>query len=405
VYSTGVLAYELLCGRQAFQGDGLLAVMRKVLTERPPPMETLWSRMFPEIERIVFRAMAKGPDDRYATADAMRTALAQFLERSREAIRAADLSDQPTVVDQPVVQQPAETRWRVAAVVAAVTVMAVAGVTRQYWIPAPVPAAAVTNGSGPVLDSSTAGSAGSAASVQAPSIGATASRPGAPADARSRQPEESAGNTPVATATELVSARQLFLGHTGAAPTPGSLAGSGSNAGLRYRLIQKTAAGDEIEVDPRTMFRSGDRVRFAFESNLDGYLYVVQEGSSGRWAMLFPHPQVNGGRNAIERFRQYTVPENGWFVFDSNPGTERLFVFLSREPVNQFPGVNQPLTGPQTVTPAVVEELGRSVRARDLVFEEEKPAPGGKTGAATYIVNRDELGKSVATTIQIAHGQ
>lgn len=89
VYSTGVLAYELFTHRRAFEADNITAVMLKVLSEEPPPMETAWSAAFPEIERIVYRAVAKSPDDRYATAEDMRNALAAFLAASRAAIAAA----------------------------------------------------------------------------------------------------------------------------------------------------------------------------------------------------------------------------------------------------------------------------------------------------------------------------
>lgn len=89
VYSTGVLAYELFTHRRAFEADNITAVMLKVLSEEPPPMETAWSAAFPEIERIVCRAVAKSPDDRYATAEDMRSALAAFLASSRAAIAAA----------------------------------------------------------------------------------------------------------------------------------------------------------------------------------------------------------------------------------------------------------------------------------------------------------------------------
>jgi hypothetical protein len=187
----------------------------------------------------------------------------------------------------------------------------------------------------------------------------------------------------------------------------GTAATPAANAGLRYRLIQQSSAG-EADVDPSTTFRSGDRVRFSFESNIDGYLYVIQQGSSGRWSVLFPHPEINGGRNAIRRFENYQVPSEGWFHFDSNPGTEQVFVLLSREQLTQLPGLDQPVTRMETVGASVVEDLQRSIKSRDLVFEKERgdrAAPGGKANQATYVVNRDELGKAVAASIQLTHGQ
>jgi serine/threonine-protein kinase len=89
VFSTGVVAYELMTHRRAFDGQNVTEVILKVLSDPPPPMETGWSAKFPEIERIVGRAMAKSAHERYATADDMRTALAAFLASSRDRIAQA----------------------------------------------------------------------------------------------------------------------------------------------------------------------------------------------------------------------------------------------------------------------------------------------------------------------------
>jgi hypothetical protein len=193
---------------------------------------------------------------------------------------------------------------------------------------------------------------------------------------------------------EDVSAKQMFS--------------PGVNAGLRYRLIQQLPGNVEADVDPATPFHSGDRVRFSFESNIDGFLYVVQQGSSGRWTVLFPHPEINGGRNAIRRFEQYNVPTDDWFEFDANPGTEQVFVFLSREPLNQLPGFDQPVTKTETVNASVVGALQASIKSRDLVLQKDRgdrvPSTG-RTSQATYVVNRAEVGKAVAAVIELIHGR
>ena len=77
IYSTGVLAYELLTGRRAFDGENITAVMLKVLSEFPAPIDTSRLGVPPEIARVVNRAMAKSPDDRFSSAGEMRTALAE----------------------------------------------------------------------------------------------------------------------------------------------------------------------------------------------------------------------------------------------------------------------------------------------------------------------------------------
>ena len=86
IYSTGVMAYQMLSGRRPFEADNdsLSSVIIKVISETPRPMNTAVSRMLPEIETIVSRAMAKAPEDRYQTADEMRGALSAFLDSSRE---------------------------------------------------------------------------------------------------------------------------------------------------------------------------------------------------------------------------------------------------------------------------------------------------------------------------------
>jgi serine/threonine protein kinase len=87
VYSTGVLAYEMFTHRRPFDGNSIGTIVAKVLSEPAPPLETEWSRTFPEIERIVHRAMAKSVQDRFATAEDMKNALTAFLGSSDAAIR------------------------------------------------------------------------------------------------------------------------------------------------------------------------------------------------------------------------------------------------------------------------------------------------------------------------------
>src|SRR5262249_25717224 len=64
------------------------------------------------------------------------------------------------------------------------------------------------------------------------------------------------------------SATKLFYAKEGQGP-------STTHPGLRYRIFQVNRANDAAEVDPATVFQSGDRIRFSFESNVNGHLYVV----------------------------------------------------------------------------------------------------------------------------------
>jgi eukaryotic-like serine/threonine-protein kinase len=71
VFSLGVVLYEMLTGVTPFDGDDPGAVADRVLREAPVPPSTLNVRVPPALDRIVGRALAKRPRDRYPTALAL----------------------------------------------------------------------------------------------------------------------------------------------------------------------------------------------------------------------------------------------------------------------------------------------------------------------------------------------
>ena len=160
--------------------------------------------------------------------------------------------------------------------------------------------------------------------------------------------------------------------------------------GVKYRLWHLTVGPnceniDVQEVPSTNTFRSGDRIRLIFESNVDGYLYVLQKGSTGRDKLLFPNLQ-QGADNRIKRGIQYAVPSKKWFVFDNNPGEERLTVVVSRTPLKSLPQQYAPQDEKTVSTLSVVAELNQSVRPRDLVIFQEKEtasAPTAKPASQT----------------------
>ena len=75
VYALGVVLYELLTGRQPFQGDGELAVALQRLGGEPLRPRQLRAGIPRPLEQVVLRAMARDPGDRYPTAADLRSAL------------------------------------------------------------------------------------------------------------------------------------------------------------------------------------------------------------------------------------------------------------------------------------------------------------------------------------------
>lgn len=76
LYSMGVILYEALTGRLPFTAETPLAIVLKHLNDNPPPPSTLHPNVDRWLEAVCLKAMAKKPDDRYATAREMRVGLA-----------------------------------------------------------------------------------------------------------------------------------------------------------------------------------------------------------------------------------------------------------------------------------------------------------------------------------------
>jgi len=195
--------------------------------------------------------------------------------------------------------------------------------------------------------------------------------------------------------------------------------------GIRYSVLKRNAAGVYQEVDVDTTFHSGDRIRLEAQANSTGYLYVVAQGSSGNWQVLFPSREVSNGSNVVHRGETRLVPggNQGQFVFDEQAGTEKLFLVLSRQPEQSLekliysmggqtapadptvvkPAATEPnrvLMAQATIGDDVISRIRGQVTARDLIFEKvdnekvvaanDKPAGGEvKMETAAYVVSRN----------------
>ena len=75
VYALAILLYALLAGRPPFLREGEFDVMRAQV-ETPPPRPSEFSAGIPAaIENVILQALAKDPDDRFASVNELRNAL------------------------------------------------------------------------------------------------------------------------------------------------------------------------------------------------------------------------------------------------------------------------------------------------------------------------------------------
>ena len=78
LFSCGVILYQFLTGEKPFVGT-LTSIMFKVLREHPLPPSSLNSALNPQWDRLMDKAIAKNPDDRFQSASAFAAAIRDVL--------------------------------------------------------------------------------------------------------------------------------------------------------------------------------------------------------------------------------------------------------------------------------------------------------------------------------------
>lgn len=76
VFSFGLLLYEMLTGRRAFQGDSAVSTLSSLLRDEPPKPSSLNSAVPAPLERIVERCLRKDPAKRWAAMNDLAEELA-----------------------------------------------------------------------------------------------------------------------------------------------------------------------------------------------------------------------------------------------------------------------------------------------------------------------------------------
>ncbi len=210
---------------------------------------------------------------------------------------------------------------------------------------------------------------------------------------------------------------------------------SDEQIGIRYALLLRDGEGRYNEVSPATTFHNGDHLRLSVMANQPGYLYVIEQGSSGAWNSIYPgkHAADNAEpANRLEPGRVYQIPDGkGAFRFDQNPGQEKLFLVLSRERIADLEGTINSLKkgGQPSLPPAHPEKTAdqgemleasntipdayvQKLASRDLTLVEEEtvdqPQSSNQPGEkAVYVVSKVSYSKNesprVVASVTLRH--
>lgn len=148
LFSLGVVMYELLTGRRAFEGETLAEINDAVLHRDPTPVHELEPKVPPELSAIVARMMARSPADRYTGAPELAADLRRWIhqQQGRAAAPASTPSAAAAAPNPPVTASTGAARW----LMAGAGLLAAAALAVTWW-PAqgPVPAPAQSSTQSP----------------------------------------------------------------------------------------------------------------------------------------------------------------------------------------------------------------------------------------------------------------
>ena len=83
VYALGAILYEAVTGKAPFESDDPVSTLGAVLTQAPVAPRCFAPDLPPGLEAVIQKAMAKSPDDRYASMREFDAALAEFDQTPR----------------------------------------------------------------------------------------------------------------------------------------------------------------------------------------------------------------------------------------------------------------------------------------------------------------------------------
>ena len=107
IYSVGVMMYEMLSGHLPFDADDVVEVAIKQITDKPKSLQELAPTVPHGLVEITERAMAKRPENRYASAAEMLGALNAYVEDPSIVFNYTYLPDE---IPEKVVEHPVKTK-------------------------------------------------------------------------------------------------------------------------------------------------------------------------------------------------------------------------------------------------------------------------------------------------------
>src|SRR5664279_3968443 len=133
---------------------------------------------------------------------------------------------------------------------------------------------------------------------------------------------------------------------------PSNVSRTMTEGGHRMELVLERLDRDTWRaIDPGLVLAQGERVRFKFRTNFDGYLYVMHQSTSGTYEQLFPRDET-GQDNRIDASKEYQVPATSAAFRIAGPaGYETVYWLVTPARLNDTAPRYQPPPAGKTAPP------------------------------------------------------
>ena len=142
IFSFGVVLYEMLTGRRAFEGESSLSTLSAILRDEVKPMSEVAPDVPPPLETLLKRCLRKEPEDRCQSMREVQIALSALKRDSDSgSLYTTRVAPPPAAVKPVVAEKKPSGKMAVIGVVAAVVVLGGAGAfffARKHATPPPV---------------------------------------------------------------------------------------------------------------------------------------------------------------------------------------------------------------------------------------------------------------------------
>jgi serine/threonine protein kinase len=106
IYALGVVFYELITGRKPYEADTPMAIALKQANEPLPRPSELVPGLHERVEKMLFKALALQPEDRYESMTEFLKVLEELAQETKYDVEEQDLEKTPIAVEVPTEPEP-----------------------------------------------------------------------------------------------------------------------------------------------------------------------------------------------------------------------------------------------------------------------------------------------------------